>query len=158
MKCLIADDSFLSRQFIIDILRPIADFEVACDGREAMYALELAWSNHQAYDFIVLDIDMPRKSGREVLQFLRSREAEQGIHPGQGSKVIMLTSHRDAESVFGTFRDGCEAYIMKPASRQKVLEELSRLGLIEHPSDPRPVDAGDGERVHAVGKSTVSDN
>ncbi|MFO0945602.1 MAG: response regulator [Planctomycetota bacterium] len=134
MKCLIADDSFLSRQFITDILRPIADYDVACDGREAMYALELSWSNHQNYDFIVLDIDMPKKSGREVLQFLRSREAEQGIHPGQGSKVIMLTSHRDADSVFGTFRDGCEAYLMKPASEQKVLHELERLGLIGQPA------------------------
>jgi two-component system chemotaxis response regulator CheY len=130
MKMLIADDSFLSRQLMLDILRPFGECDVACDGREAMYAIELAWSNGSCYDLIALDVDMPNRNGREVLAFLRGRERERGIFPGNGSKVLMATSHRDPQTIFGTFRDGCEAYLVKPIHKQRVLDELTRLGFV----------------------------
>jgi two-component system chemotaxis response regulator CheY len=130
MRTLIVDDSFLYRKLIVDVIRDYGLYDVACDGREAMHALELSWNQNTPYQLITLDVDMPKASGREVLNFLRKREEEQGIHLGQGAKVIMMTSHKDADTFLGSFRDGCESYLAKPISAAKVRRELIRLELL----------------------------
>ena len=130
MRTLIVDDSFLFRKMIADVIQEFGRYDVACDGREAMHALDLSWSRNESYDLITLDVDMPRASGREVLNFLRSREAELGIQPGHGAKVIMTTCHKDSSTVLGSFRDGCESYLVKPLSGAKILREMRRLELV----------------------------
>ena len=57
-------------------------------------------------------------------------EEEQGIYGLDGVKVIMTTALGDSKNVMGAFRTGCEAYIVKPLKKGKLLEEIEKLGLI----------------------------
>jgi two-component system chemotaxis response regulator CheY len=42
----------------------------------------------------------------------------------------MTTALGDSKNVMGAFRTGCESYIVKPIRKQKLLDELEKLGLL----------------------------
>ncbi len=90
--------------------------------------------DNEPYDLICLDIMMPNMDGREALKAIRQIEHEHGINGLDGVKVIMTTALGDSKSVIGSFREGCEAYIVKPVEKTKLLEEMEKLGLIESAS------------------------
>lgn len=65
MRALIADDHDLARKYLREILLEDCDFaevDEAADGVEALGLLEA-----RAYSAVILDIDMPRMGGLEVL-------------------------------------------------------------------------------------------
>jgi two-component system chemotaxis response regulator CheY len=43
----------------------------------------------------------------------------------------MTTVLGDSKNVMGAFRTGCEVYIVKPVKKEKLLEEIEKLGLIK---------------------------
>ena len=51
------------------------------------------------------------------------------------SKIIMVTALDEFKEVSQSFRDQCDAYIVKPISKGKLVEELSKLGLFEGTDD-----------------------
>lgn len=58
-------------------------------------------------------------------------ESEHGISGLDDVKVIMTTALGDPKNVMSVFREGCEAYIVKPVEKDKLLEEMEKLGLVE---------------------------
>ena len=59
-------------------------------------------------DLIMLDLNLPRKDGREVLQFIKS-------HPDLTTiPVVVLTTSRAEEDVLRTYRLHANCYITKP--------------------------------------------
>ncbi len=130
MKCLIVEDDFISRKLLQTYLTDCADCYVACDGREAVEAFTEALEADQPYDLICLDIMMPDMGGREALTEIRRIENEHGIGGLDGVKVIMTTALDDSINIFGAFREGCEAYVVKPICKDKLLAEIEKLGLL----------------------------
>ncbi len=65
-------------------------------------------------DLLFLDINMPRVTGVEVLQFIRSRAQWQKI------PVLMVSSESEEEWVEQTLRMGADSYVFKPVN----LDEL----------------------------------
>lgn len=134
MRCLIADDSLLHRSLLREMMSSVADCETVCDGDEAVRSVKLLWSERRRYDLICLDIDMPKMNGHEAL--LSIREFESGLERtgaipiGAWTPIIMVTAHRDPETVFSTFRAGCEGYVPKPVSRRRLFGELKRLKVL----------------------------
>lgn len=41
----------------------------------------------------------------------------------------MTTALDDSKSIFGAFKTGCEAYLIKPIRKETLLEEMQNLGL-----------------------------
>jgi len=73
---------------------------------------------------------MPNMDGREALKLIRQIENEHGIGGHDGVKVIMTTALGDSKNVMESFREGCEAYIVKPVEKDKLFEEIGKLGFI----------------------------
>lgn len=73
----------------------------ASDG---VYGLEQAWNFHP--DIILLDSQMPRLNGYEVLQSLRSG--------GNTTPVIMMTANTEQDEQRKGFQAGCNAFLTKP--------------------------------------------
>jgi len=73
---------------------------------------------------------MPGMGGREALTEIRRIENEHGIGGLDGVKVIMTTALDDSTNIFGAFREGCEAYVVKPVCKDKLLAEIEKLGLL----------------------------
>ena len=131
MKCLIVEDSFVARKLLKRYLSSWADCDIAVDGNEAVEAFKQALDEKEPYDLICLDIMMPNMDGRQALKLIRQIESEHGISGLDCVKVIMTTALEDPKNVIGSFREGCEAYIVKPVEKDKLFEEIQNLGLID---------------------------
>ncbi|MEN6424659.1 MAG: response regulator [Phycisphaerales bacterium] len=130
MKCLIVEDDSVSRELLRAFLKNHADCHTARDGREAVEEFVDALDADQPYDLICMDIMMPDVSGRDALQAIRQIEAEHGIGGLDGVKVIMTTALDDSKDILGSFREGCEAYVVKPIHKDKLFAEIEKLGLL----------------------------
>ena len=130
MKCLIVEDDFAARRLLQRYLSGYGDCDIAVDGNEAVEAFRQATDEKEPYELICLDIMMPNMDGREALKLIRQIESEHGISGLDCVKVIMTTALEDPKNVIGSFREGCEAYIVKPVKKDKLLEEMENLGLV----------------------------
>lgn len=131
MKTLIVEDDFTGRILLQQILLPYGDAHIAVNGLEAVSAYEQSLAQKDPYHLICLDILMPGgMDGKAVLREIRRIEDEQGIMPGDGAKVIMVTGISDKESIMSSFKDQCDAYLVKPINRAKLIEHLQSFTLI----------------------------
>lgn len=130
MKCLIVEDDFTARKLLQIYLREHADCDVAVNGKEAVEAVRAALDEKQPYDLLCLDIAMPEMNGQEALKAIRQIEKEHGIEGLAGAKVIMTTAFGDKENILTAFNSGCESYLVKPVNREKLFDEIEKLGLM----------------------------
>lgn len=72
---------------------------------------------------LLLDINMPRMDGVEVLQRMKENEELKEI------PVMMLTTTDDPREVEHCYKLGCNVYITKPVDFKTFAETLKRLGL-----------------------------
>lgn len=72
---------------------------------------------------LLLDINMPKMDGIEVLKRMKSDKEYKEI------PVIMLTTTDDPREVEACYKMGCNMYITKPVDFIKFTETLKRLGL-----------------------------
>ena len=72
---------------------------------------------------LLLDINMPKMDGTEVLKRIKSDESCKDI------PVIMLTTTDDPREVETCYKLGCNMYITKPVKFDKFAETLNRMGL-----------------------------
>ena len=119
-KVLIADDEqniVISLEFLMK--REGYQVEVANDGEEAVRRIRTSRP-----DLVLLDVMMPKKSGFEVCQEIRSDPEMAGI------RILMLTAKgRDTEVAKGLAL-GADAYMTKPFSTRELVDKVR--SLLEH--------------------------
>lgn len=131
MRFLIVEDDFTSRTLLQKILSPYGDCDIAVDGDEAIQAFRLAHEEKEPYDLICMDIMMPHTDGQQALKAIREIEKEMDIDDADEVKVIMTTALGDPKTVMEAYyKGGAASYIVKPITRQKLLDEVKKLGLI----------------------------
>jgi two-component system chemotaxis response regulator CheY len=130
MRALIVEDDYASRKLFRAILVPHGRIDVAVNGQEGVEAFQLALEEGEPYDLICLDIMMPEMDGQQTLRAIREIEAERGILGYGGVKIIMVTALGGQDQVRLAFREQCEAYLVKPISRDLLLGTVRELGLI----------------------------
>ncbi|MCG3172195.1 MAG: Alkaline phosphatase synthesis transcriptional regulatory protein PhoP [Myxococcota bacterium] len=112
-----ADDSRTELEIFRRILEPAGYLVImAYDGIEAE---ELALSRKP--DLIILDILMPKKNGYQVCRDLKSMQASKAI------PVVMVTSKGEEADVFWGKRQGANEYLVKPFTRDLLLQTVARL-------------------------------
>ncbi|MFZ2958642.1 MAG: response regulator [Candidatus Ozemobacteraceae bacterium] len=131
MRILVAEDDFVSRRLLMEYLSPYGSCDPAVDGKEALEAFKKALEIGKPYDLICLDIMMPEIDGQEVLHEIRRFEEEKGIAGLFGVKIIMTTALDDFKNIMTAFRHQCEAYLVKPVERGKMVEQLKSMGLLK---------------------------
>ncbi len=132
MNILVAEDDFVSRTVIHEILLPFGTVDLAADGREAVMAFEQTMADGGFYDLICLDIMMPILDGTIALERMREYEVKKGIIGNTRAKIVMTTALDSMDQVFKAFRLQCDAYLVKPITKAKVLNQLRKLHLIEY--------------------------
>jgi two-component system chemotaxis response regulator CheY len=131
MRFLIAEDDPAAQKLMQRYLSSHGDCTVAVNGEEAVKAFIEAQSQKRPYDMLCLDIMMPKMSGHQVLEDIRRVESELGISGLDGVKIIMTTALGDSKNVISAFREGCEAYVVKPVKKEKLYGEMEKLGVIK---------------------------
>lgn len=130
MKALIVEDEFTSRVVMHKLLSPYGECHIAVNGREAVEVFAQALDEGEPYDLICLDIRMPEMDGFEVLREIRRIEEKQGIVGPHWVKIIMVTAVNEPRSIMQAFSSQCEAYLLKPIEREKLLVHLRNFGLL----------------------------
>ena len=72
---------------------------------------------------ILLDIKMPRMDGLEVLEMIRNNPALKLI------PVVMLTSSREEYDLHKCYKQGVNAYVVKPVDHKEFFESVKHLGV-----------------------------
>jgi two-component system chemotaxis response regulator CheY len=131
MRSLIAEDDFTSRTLLQTLLSQVGDCDAASNGREAVDAFIARLQRGSPYDLVCLDIMMPELDGQAALKEMRQLEADHGILPGAGAKIIMTTALDDPGSIMQAFREQCDAYLVKPIRPDALREQLRDLKLLD---------------------------
>ena len=71
-KILVIDDSALMRRVISDIINSDDEYEVAAIAKDGLEGFDLIVSNPDLYSAVILDINMPKMNGLELLEKLQS--------------------------------------------------------------------------------------
>ena len=130
MKSLIVEDDFTSRLLMQKFLAPYGESHVAVNGNEAIEAFTQANNSDEPYQLICLDIMMPEMDGHATLKEIRAFEENKGIMVGDGVKIIMTTALGDMDNKLTAVKEFCDAYLVKPVDRSKILELIDSFGLI----------------------------
>lgn len=106
-----------------NIANPIVRVE---DGAEALdYLLPSgdAAASHALPSVVLLDINLPRVSGHDVLKAIRE-DARTTLLP-----VVVLTSSAEDRDRFTAYRHRANSYVQKPVNYQQFVESVRQLGL-----------------------------
>lgn len=77
----------------------------------------------QGFVLLLLDINMPRVDGVEVLRRLKADPATSKV------PIIILTTTDDPREVERCYELGCSVYLSKPVEYESFVEAINRLGL-----------------------------
>lgn len=99
--------------------------------RDGAQALDFLWAQGAYADreplhlpqLILLDINLPKLSGVEVLRRLRAKELTRSV------PVVMLTTSDQDQDVQASYAGGANSYVRKPIDSQEFREAVDRLGV-----------------------------
>ena len=113
-RVLIADDHALFRaglrQFLVESL-PSAEIGEAATGSETLTLLQ-----RKGWDLLVLDINMPDRSGLDILRHVKAG------HPG--TRVLVLSGYPERQYALNVLRAGASGYIAKDAAPEDLLKAV----------------------------------
>lgn len=101
---LVVDDNEMNRDMLSRrLIRQEYQVDMAVDGEDALRKIA-----SKPYDLILLDINMPKLDGYQVLEKLKADETLQFI------PVIMLSAITEIDSIVKCIKMGAEDYLSKP--------------------------------------------
>ncbi len=139
MRALIVEDVQFLALILQRFIEPYGRCDIASDGLAAIDMFSRAEMSGDPYNLICLDILMPKLDGFEVLKSIREFEKDLSLKKADRAKIIMITTFNDADTVSRARRAGCDKYISKPFSKEKVISVLKELGFIEQENTPKAV-------------------
>lgn len=123
---LIVEDNRADIRLIQEILKKgkmVVNLHAVLDGMEAMEYLrkEGKYKDANLPDLILLDLNMPRKDGREVLEDIKSDDKLKTI------PVIVMTISKAEEDILRSYRLHANAYIVKPIELNQFTNVVSSI-------------------------------
>ena len=117
IRIVIAEDQALVRRGAALLLSMEPDMEVVGQARNGVEAVELAQTLRP--DVILMDLHMPLKGGVSATREITRAQPS--------CQVLVLTTLNDDETVFEAVRAGAQAYLLKDASEDELLETIRAL-------------------------------
>src|ERR1017187_77231 len=117
IRMLIADDHEIVRHGLQDILTTRLGKVAVSEAKDAGEAINLLIK--QDWDLVLLDINMPGRSGLEVL------EESKRLQPK--TPVLMLTSYPEEQFALRAFKLGASGYITKQSVSDELITAVQRV-------------------------------
>ena len=114
IKVFLCDDHALIRRGIRDTLSDAADIEVV--GEAGDYGELRSLMRAQACDVLVLDINLPGRSGLDVLHVLKDE--------GMPMKVLVVSMYPEDQYAIRALRAGAYGYVNKGGDTQQIVEAV----------------------------------
>ena len=121
-----SDDRLLTKR-ALEASRDVNDLRFVEDGEELMdYLLQRGgYADPDAAPrpgLILLDLNMPRKDGREALAEIKKNPALHRI------PVVVMTTSKAEEDVLRSYDLGANSYITKPVTFERLVDLMKTLG------------------------------
>ncbi len=118
MRILVVDDFSTMRRIIKNILRQLGYNNVieADDGTTALAKLQ-----QESVDFVITDWNMPKMSGLELLNEIRSSDTMKDL------PVLMVTAEALQENIVAAIKAGVSNYVVKPFDAATISEKIDKI-------------------------------
>lgn len=114
MKVLVAEDQSMLRDAMCQLLTLQPDVESVLQAKNGQEAIQLL--EKESVDIAILDVEMPVKTGLEVLEWIRSERLE--------TKVVVVTTFKRAGYFERAVKAGVDAYVLKERSVADLMQTL----------------------------------
>jgi CheY-like chemotaxis protein len=91
------------------------------DGKKAINFFETLSSKDDAPHLVLLDINLPRVSGHEVLMYIKTSEKYKSI------PVIMLTTSSSEKDILSSYKNHVNCYITKPIDVTDFMKAIMKI-------------------------------
>lgn len=118
IEILIAEDNVVNQKVISLTLKKMGfqKVDIVSNGAEAVEA-----ASKKQYQFILMDVSMPKMDGITATKIIRSKEAE-----GQHIPIVALSAHLYVGEVNQCLQAGLDAYLNKPLNVDELVHVLKR--------------------------------
>ena len=114
IRVFLAEDHIVVLRGLEALLRTEPGIEVVGSASDGITALEAI--TRQKPDVLLLDLGLPRKSGLQILPEIRTESPE--------TKIVVLTSFSDDETVFAAIQAGALSYLLKDCSPEELVQAI----------------------------------
>jgi len=129
-KILLVEDNHQDEFLILRNLKKVGmvnPIDVVRDGQQALdYVFcegEFVARDNSLPILVLLDINLPRVSGLDVLEKLRADPRTKSM------PVVMLTSSDDDSDRLQSYRSGCNSFVRKPVDFGEFADAVGRIGV-----------------------------
>ncbi len=118
MKILAIDDSPTIRELVVETLYEYGfnDIETAVDGVDALDKIN---NSDENYDFFVVDINMPKMDGFELISNIRNK------YDYMSTPIMVLTTERGDDMKQKGREVGATSWIVKPFKKEKFIDGIA---------------------------------
>jgi len=114
-RILVADDTPEIRDILeIFLTRLGHEVKAVADGEELLVSLKA-----DPPDAVLLDLDLPKRSGLEVLEWIRAQELD--------LKIVVISGHAQEDAAKASLEKGASDFIMKPFDLKYLETSLTSL-------------------------------
>ncbi len=117
IKLVIIDDHELVRYALRSLLSSQAEMRIVGEGATGREAVDLCSSLEP--DVLILDLRMQDMDGIDACRLVSEKCPD--------TRVLVLTSYDDDESVFGTFEAGSAGYLMKDVAPRALVDTIRQI-------------------------------
>lgn len=115
IEIIIADDHMMIREGLKQLLELYGTMKVIAEANDGEECLNLL--NKKIHpDILLLDINMPKKNGIEVLEYIKQNKIP--------VKVLILTVHNEVEYLLKAVDIGIDGYLLKDSSYDELKEAI----------------------------------
>ena len=98
------------------LLTQMVELEYAFDGEEACDMLDANKTAVKKFDMVLLDLNMPKISGKEVLSKIKTDDELSAL------PVIVLTNSDYKKDMIDCYKLGADGFMQKPADFKKLVD------------------------------------
>lgn len=143
MKILLMEDDPVLGDIITDYLQTFYETDRAFDSAEAQEFID-----EKHYDLFIFDINVPGKSGVQLLEELRSFN--------DTTPAIIVTAYGDTKHLKSSFDAGAHDYIRKPFELEELKLRIEKSRVLFHIEQDTPIKLSE-ELTYYPRKHTVND-
>ena len=121
LKVLVAEDNYINQQLTLAMLETVdCTVTLAEDGRQAIDAIRERHGTPDAFDIVLMDMQMPNLDGLQATRKIRSAGLSPEVLP-----IVALTANAYAEDIEACREAGMQAHIAKPLRLRELQNALA---------------------------------
>jgi len=119
LNVLVAEDNLVNQRLVLRLLEKRGHtVTLATNGKQALQAIA-----EQAFDLVIMDVQMPEMDGLSATAAIRSKEACSGEH----LPIIAMTAHAMKGDRERCLQSGMDGYVSKPISAGELFATIEKM-------------------------------